>query len=417
MARQQLGKTGPARLAAIVAAGVLLLALLVPVLGGAAPWSPPATVYFPQTGHHLEGNFLTYWRDNGRGVLLGNPITEQLTENGITVQYFERARVEYHANLDQFVLGRIGSEVVGARALDEQRQARMDRLGLVPNPDEAYTNPFARLPFALFPVDPDDHLFFPESGHTLAYSFKLAWERNGGLARFGYPISEEFSEVSPIDGKMYTTQYFERARFEYHPETSANYSVVLTPIGVTAAQLRKVDTAAVPRAASVPDYAESLFVPPPTPTPTNLPATATKVPTAVSANQQPSNVPSGAKWIDINLSEQYLTAYQGNSIFWEGYISSGKRGYNTPVGTFTIFSKVRVQDMRGPDPDLPGGAYYQPDVPWVMYFADGGYAIHGVYWHSDFGSPRSHGCVGMPVGAAAALYNWAPYGTTVVIHY
>ena len=57
------------------------------------------------------------------------------------------------------------------------------------------------------------------------------------------------------------------------------------------------------------------------------------------------------------------------------------------------------------------------DVPWVMYFAAGGYAIHGVYWHNNFGVPMSHGCVGLPVGAAAYIYSWAPIGTMVSIHY
>ncbi|MDP9374332.1 MAG: L,D-transpeptidase, partial [Chloroflexota bacterium] len=121
--------------------------------------------------------------------------------------------------------------------------------------------------------------------------------------------------------------------------------------------------------------------------------------------------------IDVDLSEQYLTAYEGDEIVWEGYISSGKSSDPTPTGTYTIFSKVRVQDMSGPDPNLPGGAYFQPEVPYVMYFAGGGYAIHGVYWHSAFGSPRSHGCVGMPLGGASFLFNWATIGTTVTIHY
>ncbi|HEY8597291.1 MAG TPA: L,D-transpeptidase, partial [Thermomicrobiales bacterium] len=84
---------------------------------------------------------------------------------------------------------------------------------------------------------------------------------------------------------------------------------------------------------------------------------------------------------------------------------------------YSIFSKLVSDDMRGPDPTLPGGQYFQPDVPYVMYFAAGGYAIHGVYWHSSFGTPRSHGCVGTPVGAASFLYNWAPIGTMIYIHY
>ncbi len=112
-----------------------------------------------------------------------------------------------------------------------------------------------------------------------------------------------------------------------------------------------------------------------------------------------------------------MTAYEGDTIVWEGYISSGKRSFPTPVGTYAIFSKVRVEDMSGPDPDLPSGTYFQPEVPYVMYFAGGGYAIHGVYWHGNFGAPMSHGCVGAPMGGAAFLFGWAPIGTPVVVHH
>ncbi len=75
------------------------------------------------------------------------------------------------------------------------------------------------------------------------------------------------------------------------------------------------------------------------------------------------------------------------------------------------------QDLTGPDPDLPGGAYYQPDVPWIMYFDNAGDAIHGVYWHNNFGiRPSSHGCVGAPVWAAKWLYDWGYVGLPVWIH-
>ncbi|MEI6045959.1 MAG: M23 family metallopeptidase [Chloroflexota bacterium] len=60
--------------------------------------------------------------------------------------------------------------------------------------------------------------YFPETGHYLGYGFRLYWQKNGGLAQFGYPLTEEFKERNPADGKIYTVQYFERARFEYHPE-------------------------------------------------------------------------------------------------------------------------------------------------------------------------------------------------------
>jgi hypothetical protein len=81
-----------------------------------------------------------------------------------------------------------------------------------------------------------DRLYFPQTGHTLAYGFKDFWQANGGLAVFGYPISEEFSEKNPDTGQTYTVQYFERNRFEYHPELAGTpWEVSLGRLGVQAA--------------------------------------------------------------------------------------------------------------------------------------------------------------------------------------
>ena len=90
-------------------------------------------------------------------------------------------------------------------------------------------------------------------------------------------------------------------------------------------------------------------------------------------------------------------------------ISSGTAQYPSPVGTFYVYLRFISQDMSGP-------GYYLPDVPYVMYFY-GGYAIHGTYWHSNFGYPMSHGCINLPIPEAGWLYEWTPMGTALVLHY
>lgn len=78
-----------------------------------------------------------------------------------------------------------------------------------------------------------DITYFPETGHFLAYGFRAYWQKNGGLFQFGYPLTEEFKERNPADGKVYTVQYFERARFEYHPEFAGTpFEVELGLLGV-----------------------------------------------------------------------------------------------------------------------------------------------------------------------------------------
>jgi len=116
---------------------------------------------------------------------------------------------------------------------------------------------------------------------------------------------------------------------------------------------------------------------------------------------------SPARWIEIDLSEQRLRAYEGKKLVYSFRTSTGKRSTPTPRGSFRIDSKYRTHRMRGSGYDIS-------DVPYTMYFYNG-YAIHGAYWHNRFGTPVSHGCVNLPVKQARKLYNWTSVGTEVVV--
>jgi LysM repeat protein len=117
----------------------------------------------------------------------------------------------------------------------------------------------------------------------------------------------------------------------------------------------------------------------------------------------------GAKWIDVDLSGQTVRAYQGNTVVRSMVVSTGIASYPTPPGTFKIYAKYPSVTMSGP-------GYYLPGVPHTMFFYRG-YALHGTYWHSNFGTPMSHGCINLTQGDAAWLYGWASVGTPVVIHW
>jgi len=115
--------------------------------------------------------------------------------------------------------------------------------------------------------------------------------------------------------------------------------------------------------------------------------------------------PSGEeKWIEVSLAQQKLRAWEGNSIVKEFSISSGKWA-KTPKGTFHIWYKTRYQAMKGGSKPL-GTYYFLPNVPDNMFFHQG-YAIHGAYWHNNFGQPMSHGCVNEPLAQAHELFEWA----------
>lgn len=109
------------------------------------------------------------------------------------------------------------------------------------------------------------------------------------------------------------------------------------------------------------------------------------------------------KWIEVSLSQQMLRAWEGNTIVMEFPISSGK-WYPTPKGTFNIWYKTRNQKMEGGKKEL--GTYYNlPNVPHNMFFYKG-FAVHGAYWHNNFGHPMSHGCVNAPLDKVATLFDW-----------
>ena len=119
-------------------------------------------------------------------------------------------------------------------------------------------------------------------------------------------------------------------------------------------------------------------------------------------------VPDGKRWIEVDISDQTLTAWQGDTPILKTQISTGKPGYETVTGTFYVNTKLRYAHMVGAD-------YNTPDVPWTMYYYQG-FAVHGAYWHNNFGRPVSHGCVNMRVNESKLLFEWAAVGTQVVVH-
>lgn len=192
-------------------AWVLLVGLTAVVLQGAAAQGGSRT--FPETGKTVQGRFLEYWTANGGLAQQGYPISGEFEEKSdsdgktYTVQYFERSIFEMHpenAAPNDVLLSLLGA------FLYEQKYP-----GGAPNQKANTVNPRK----------------FDETGKTIGGKFRDYWEKNGGLAQQGYPISDEFEEESTLDGKTYTVQYFQRAVFELHPENEAPFDVLLSQLG------------------------------------------------------------------------------------------------------------------------------------------------------------------------------------------
>ncbi|HEU5099667.1 MAG TPA: hypothetical protein VFU22_11640, partial [Roseiflexaceae bacterium] len=192
----------------------LLFTLAVGALPSAAAKAQGNSRTFPETGKTIGGAFLQYWNSHGGLAQQGFPIGEEIQETSdtdgkiYTVQYMERAVFEQHPENQppyNVLLSLLG-------VYRYQQKYPQGAPGQVPN-----SEPNSRL--------------FPETGKRLGGLFRSYWESHGGLAQQGFPISDEFDEVSDLDGKTYKVQYFERAVFEYHPENAPPYNVLLSQLG------------------------------------------------------------------------------------------------------------------------------------------------------------------------------------------
>jgi lipoprotein-anchoring transpeptidase ErfK/SrfK len=378
-------------LVALTAMLAMLIAPLMAPMGASAQgdWAAPRTVLIPETGHTIDGVFLDVWREWGGASAFGNPITQEFEEKGRIVQYYEYARFEYvpdDPNGQVVHFGAIGRELKPTTVFRSKPFVTgKDQSGLTQIADELrawapLNGSQARIP------DSPTRRYIAETNHTVQNGFKEFWEATGEASYLGNPITEEFQR----DGVTY--QVFERGKLSWTSEAG----VKMEPVGSILVKQYGLETKPLPNADDYPAYSEDLFIPPPEP-----------------VQQVPSN-PGGERWVYVNLSSQYLIAYEGDVPVNETYVSTGRWGFDTPAGTFYINSKYDVQTMEG---YANGESWWVPDVPYVMYFTGSGHAFHGTYWHNNFGSVMSHGCVNLPMWFAEWLYYWAPYGMRVEITY
>ncbi len=170
--------------------------------------------FFSATGFCVQDAFLAYWNANGGLAQFGYPLGPQHDQTSKTdgkvyrMQWFERARFEWHPEY-----GNDGAVALGFFGV-EAAQAEGRNLA---------APPFARAP------NNGQGQYFDQTSHNMAHGFALYWQTHGGLAIYGYPISEEF--VTNIGGKSFIVQYFQRARFELHPELPSAYIVSLGQLG------------------------------------------------------------------------------------------------------------------------------------------------------------------------------------------
>ncbi|MCC6314465.1 MAG: L,D-transpeptidase [Thermomicrobiales bacterium] len=408
---------------------LLASALALTIAAGALPdpaaaeGSNPPTVFVAETGHTTDRLFLDAWR--AQQTLFGDPITEEFHaasgfvasgDDSRVVQYYENVALVYvpdAANGNPVQTLALGTEALRAQ-LDGRPSTALQR---------------ADRRTACGP-DADECLTFAETGHTLRGALRDYWEANDGMHWLGQPITEPFRAA---DGSA--IQYFEHAALR-----QTAHAIAPLPLGRMLAQQHDLDIAPIERPQDVPVYEATLFTKPADPVEPERPttgkskdATSTPTPTEEAPIVETAPAPQvlqvgwpvgtagpgpqqGAwKEIVVSISQQSAWVYENGDLVASTFVSTGTGNVPetiTPPGMYSILTKYDVQTMEGV---IAGEEYKVPDVPDVMYFDNLGNALHGAYWHNNFGTPMSHGCINLPLDFAAWLYGWAPIGTAVTV--
>jgi endonuclease G len=302
--------------------------------GAPCPETPPADQRcFPETSQCIAGPIRSFWERGGGLPVFGFPITAQAREavegTPLQAQWFERARLEIQPD-SSVTAGRLGVE-------------RLEQLGT---------------PWQLGPGDPagPDCLAFAETGYQACGAFAAYWQTNGGLARFGLPITNVFSAT--LEGQPYTVQYFERARFELHPEVGPD-AVLLGLLGREVYEARQ--TPAPP-------------APSPTPAPEPPPPSYNGCAADPNAAQAP-NAPVTIVAIDKVAETVTLRNVSEAAVNLDGWVMCSVRGSQQhPIGGPLAPGETKVfpgpsgsiWSNGSPDP----GALYDPDGRLVSYWPD-----------------------------------------------
>lgn len=357
-------------------------------------------VYFERTGHTLRGFMLDYWRAIGGRSVLGEPVSEPFALGGYYSQAFERAILQYrpeyvgsHAPYMRMApLGALMATRFDPVAQSESRRPRGggDRRTSIWSPLDPAGQTVAI-------ATESGGAYFEVTGHTLAGRFLDFYRGNGGSFYLGAPISEPVLEGGVV------RQYFESGTLVDDGE-----QVRLVKLTRDILKSLAIDTTPVERQ-DLPLFNEYMFYTAENPNPHN-----------------PTDMP-GRKFIEISIGEQVLYAWHGDNLIMTAYVSTGLAPNYTEQGLTTVRLKVPKQDMKGftnASGQVVGGDESNPelekyevkDVPYVQYFNNEAEALHGAYWHNNFGSPMSHGCINLPVYSAQWMYGWGTLGTQVWVH-
>lgn len=343
---------------AVVASGVSrALTSLKPARAAELRTEPEShPLYFKESGHHLHGEFQDFWRRHQNGYLLGLPITEEMQDKeGRKIQYFRYARLE-----------------------ESPEDSEGVRLGNLTTEIYRFNNPTR---YNRFLSDE----FFRKNGGTDFFG-QLKTDPILNLRDGWLQYTEKFLLRSPKE--MDIPENLKGAYDYYRDYKLHGYPNLLWPdeikpisLGIMAADRLHLDISPVES-----DTGAILF----------------------SDDLQDSQ-----KRVEVEITQQRLTAYEGMIPVFTTLVSTGEDGFDTPPGNYSVLVKEEVMDYVSPFPERRN--YLAKDVPFNLRVRWEGEFIHGTYWHDRFGIPTSAGCINLNIDDAYWMFQWARVGTPVSI--
>ncbi len=383
-----------------------------PVAGCATP----ACQFFPETSHTLQEPFASYWSSTGGAPIFGPPVSEAFADpenDGQLVQVFENAVMQSE------------SGVVSLRPMGE---ALAEQQGLQTDPAFQPAPPTGGTSFLVQASDglrlrgapssdasmvallPNNTEFIASADGTADWAPGYA---NGlsGWVNAGYlSVRASLPQLQVADWNLSIWQgaTLEETNVRSEPSTASKILQTLDyGSAVTVTQWLKGEEvfAGADMWAKVGD---GRFV-----YSRNVGRNAPILPTPL-----PADAPTWGQWLDINLTQQLMTAYDGTSPLRTIVVTTGMAGWETPPGYYTILSRVANETMTSGA--IGAENFYRlDDVLFTQYFTDFGHALHFAWWRTKetIGRPGSHGCINMLLDDSRYLWDWATIGTPILIHY
>lgn len=353
------------------------------------------------TGHTIKGMLLDAWRANGAEAVWGNPVSEpfespagfysQAFENGIAQYYDEYA----YSNYPMVRLAPIGELLFGDRSGSGWRRDGR-RVGGGGDRRTGIWSKIGSDSPATQRLRGDD-FYDADTGYVVTGAFATWWRAHEGDFQLGSPLSQAFEESG---GRI---QYFAQGAL-----VERGSRVALMPVGQAIAERWGIDTTPLEQG-ELRRYSERLFM--------------REVEGLATGNLDAP----GRKRIEVSRGSNTLWAYQGDELILTTLVATGLAPNWTEIGRFHIRQKAEKQTMNGfssrtgevvsmGDAPVEGASFWEvKDVPHVMYVNHEGEALHGAYWHSNFGNYMSHGCINLPLDVAKFMFAWTPVGTEIVV--